>query len=180
MKKRAGLIFAVLAALLLGGCGAGMPGDISVPQETALAQIDPVQTPVCVPGTTEEAKTEPVFLLEPFPEDEDHIDLSANGSVAAFARISEIALSPREYEGKTFRLQGTYAESTDDDGNAYLCCLVFDLNGCCMQGLNFIPAAEEEDTAADLSEGEKIVIEGVYVKTGRGYCVTDAHIYRAE
>ena len=181
MKKHAGLIFAVLAALLLGGCGAGMPQEASVPPETALAQIDPIETPACIPETTtEEQQTEPVFLLEPFPEDEDHIDLSANGSIAAYARISEIALSPADYKGKTFRLQGTYAVSTDDNGNRYLCCLVFDRNGCCMQGLNFIPAAEEETTAADLREGEKIVIEGVYTKTGKGYYVTETHIVRAK
>lgn len=181
MKKRAVLCISVLAALLLGGCGVGMPGDTSVPQETVLAQIDPVETPACVPETTKETEPEPVFPdAEPFPADEDHIDLSANGSVAAYGRISEIALSPAEYAGKTFRLKGTYAVSSDDDGNRYRCCLVFDLNGCCMQGLNFIPAAEDEATAADLSEGEKIMIEGVYVKTGEGYCVTETHIVRAK
>lgn len=181
MKKPAGMFIAVLAALLLGGCAAGTPKDATVPTETALAQIDPAAVPGCIPETTEERESEPEFpTAEPFPADGDHIDLSANGSVAAYARISEIALSPADYAGKTLRLQGTYAVSGDDDGNRYLCCLVKDRNGCCMQGLNFIPAAEDEETAADLREGEKILIEGVYCKNGRGYCVTDAHIYRAE
>ena len=181
MKKPAALIFAVLAALLLGGCAAGVPQEANVPPETALAQIDPIETPACIPETAKETEPEPEFpAAEPFPADENHIDLSENGSVAAYARISEIALSPADYAGKTFRLQGTYAVSSDDDGNRYRCCLVFDLNGCCMQGLNFIPAAEDEAIAADLSEGEKIMIEGVYVKTGEGYCVTEAHILRAK
>ena len=181
MKKPACFLTAVLAALLLGGCAAGTPQETSAPQETAVTQVDALPTPAGLNETTEKQEKEPEFpTAEPFIEDEDHIDLSANGSAAAYGLISGIAQAPADYAGKTLRLKGMYAVSSDDDGNRYLCCLVYDRNGCCMQGLNFIPAPEEEDVAADLSEGEKIMIEGVYGKNGKGYCVTGTRILRAK
>ena len=180
MKKHACFLTAVLAALLLGGCAAGMPQETTALQETTVAKVDALPTPARVNETTEKQEEEPEFPTEEFPADEDHIDLSANGSAAAYGLISVIARSPAEYAGKTFRLKGTYGVSSDDDGNRYLCCLVYDRNGCCMQGFNFIPAAEDEETAADLREGEKIVIEGVYAKSGKGYCMTGTRIVRAK
>ena len=91
-------------------------------------------------------------------------DLTQMSSDMVYATVYQIMVTPEEYEGKTFRIDGnfyaTYYEATK---KYYFYCIIQDATACCAQGMEFIwddgshiyPDEYPEDNA-------EIVVEGTF------------------
>ena len=91
-------------------------------------------------------------------------DLTQMSSDMVYATVYQMMVSPEEYEGKTFRIDGnfyaTYYEATK---KYYFYCIIQDATACCAQGMEFIwddgshiyPDEYPEDNA-------EIVVEGTF------------------
>lgn len=91
-------------------------------------------------------------------------DLTQMSSDMVYATAYQMMVTPEEYEGKTFRIDGnfyvTYYEATK---KYYFYCIIQDATACCAQGMEFIwddgshiyPDEYPEDNA-------EIVVEGTF------------------
>lgn len=91
-------------------------------------------------------------------------DLTQMSSDMVYATVYQMMVTPEEYEGKTFRIDGnfyaTYYEATK---KYYFYCIIQDATACCAQGMEFIwddgshiyPDEYLEDNA-------EIVVEGTF------------------
>ena len=91
-------------------------------------------------------------------------DLTQMSSDMVYATVYQMMVTPEEYEGKTFRIDGnfyaTYYEATK---KYYFYCIIQDATDCCAQGMEFIwddgshiyPDEYPEDNA-------EIVVEGTF------------------
>lgn len=91
-------------------------------------------------------------------------DLTQMSSDMVYATVYQMMVTPEEYEGKTFRIDGnfyaTYYEATK---KYYFYCIIQDATACCAQGMEFIwddgshiyPDEYPEDNA-------EIVVEGTF------------------
>ena len=91
-------------------------------------------------------------------------DLTQMSSDMVYATVYQMIVTPEEYEGKTFRIDGnfyaTYYEATK---KYYFYCIIQDATACCAQGMEFIwddgshiyPDEYPEDNA-------EIVVEGTF------------------
>ena len=66
-------------------------------------------------------------------------DLTQMSSDMVYATVYQMMVTPEEYEGKTFRIDGnfyaTYYEATK---KYYFYCIIQDATACCAQGMEFI------------------------------------------
>lgn len=91
-------------------------------------------------------------------------DLTQMSSDLVYATVYQMMVTPEEYEGKTFRIDGnfyaTYYEATK---KYYFYCVIQDATACCAQGMEFVwgdgthiyPEEYPEDNA-------EIVVEGIF------------------
>lgn len=91
-------------------------------------------------------------------------DLTQMSSDMVYATVYQMMVTPEEYEGKTFRIDGnfyaTYYEATK---KYYFYCIIQDATACCAQGMEFIwddgshiyPDEYPEDNV-------EIVVEGTF------------------
>ena len=91
-------------------------------------------------------------------------DLTQMSSDMVYATVYQMMVTPEEYEGKTFRIDGnfyaTYYEATK---KYYFYCIIQDATACCAEGMEFIwddgshiyPDEYPEDNA-------EIVVEGTF------------------
>ncbi len=91
-------------------------------------------------------------------------DLTQMSSDMVYATVYQMMVTPEEYEGKTFRIDGnfyaTYYEATK---KYYFYCVIQDATACCAQGMEFVwedgshiyPDEYPEDNA-------EIVVEGTF------------------
>lgn len=91
-------------------------------------------------------------------------DLTQMSSDMVYATVYQMMVTPEEYEGKTFRIDGnfyaTYYEATK---KYYFYCIIQDATACCAQGMEFVwddgshiyPDEYPEDNA-------EIVVEGTF------------------
>lgn len=91
-------------------------------------------------------------------------DLTQMSSDMVYATVYQMMVTPEEYEGKTFRIDGnfyaTYYEATK---KYYFYCVIQDVTACCAQGMEFVwedgshiyPDEYPEDNA-------EIVVEGTF------------------
>ena len=91
-------------------------------------------------------------------------DLTQMSSDMVYATVYQMMVTPEEYEGKTFRIDGnfyaTYYEATK---KYYFYCIIQDATACCAQGMEFIwddgshiyPDEYPKDNA-------EIVVEGTF------------------
>ena len=89
-------------------------------------------------------------------------DLTQMSSDMVYATVYQMMVTPEEYEGKTFRIDGnfyaTYYEATK---KYYFYCIIQDATACCAQGMEFIwddgshiyPDEYPEDNAEIVVEG---------------------------
>ena len=95
-------------------------------------------------------------------------DLTQMSSDMVYATVYQMMVTPEEYEGKTFRIDGnfyaTYYEATK---KYYFYCIIQDATACCAQGMEFIwddgshiyPDEYPEDNAEIVVEGGKMVMK---------------------
>lgn len=91
-------------------------------------------------------------------------DLTQMSSGMVYATVYQMMVTPGEYEGKTFRIDGnfyaTYYEATK---KYYFYCVIQDATACCAQGMEFVwgdgthiyPEEYPEDNT-------EIVVEGIF------------------
>ena len=91
-------------------------------------------------------------------------DLTQMSSDMVYATVYQMMVTPEEYEGKTFRIDGnfyaTYYEATK---KYYFYCIIQDATACCAQGMEFVwedgshiyPDEYPKDNA-------EIVVEGTF------------------
>ena len=81
-----------------------------------------------------------------------------------YATVYQMMVAPKEYEGKTFRIDGNfYATYYKATKKSYFYCVIQDATACCAQGMEFVwedgshiyPDEYPKDNA-------EIVVEGIF------------------
>ena len=89
-------------------------------------------------------------------------DLTQMSSDMVYATVYQMMVTPEEYEGKTFRIDGNfYATNYEATKKYYFYCIIQDATACCAQGMEFIwddgshiyPDEYPEDNAESVVEG---------------------------
>lgn len=152
--------------------------EITAAPETESALLPDVPSAAELPETTAAPETESVSA-QPDPPSEiptliapveetvdptaDFIDLSVVSRNTAYAELSFLAYDPSLYVGKTIRMTGSFTSAYDDEtGETFYGCEITDVTACCRQGLDFAAAPAYEALLAELSQGEKITVQGVF------------------
>lgn len=66
-------------------------------------------------------------------------DLTAMSSDMVYATVYQMMILPEDYEGKTFRMEGSfYATYYEPTQGYYYYCIIQDATACCAQGLEFV------------------------------------------
>ena len=66
-------------------------------------------------------------------------DLTAMSSDMVYATVYQMMILPKDYEGKTFRMKGSfYATYYEPTQSYYYYCIIQDATACCAQGLEFV------------------------------------------
>lgn len=66
-------------------------------------------------------------------------DLTAMSSDMVYATVYQMMILPEDYEGKTFRMEGSfYATYYEPTQSYYYYCIIQDATACCAQGLEFV------------------------------------------
>ena len=91
-------------------------------------------------------------------------DLTQMGSDMVYATVYQMMVSPEQYEGKTFRIEGNfYATYYEPTAKYYFYCIIQDATACCAQGLEFVwddgSHIYPDEYPAD---NAKVVVEGTF------------------
>ena len=91
-------------------------------------------------------------------------DLTEMSSDMVYATVYQMMATPEEYEGKTFRIDGTfYATYYEPTGKYYFYCIIQDALACCTQGLEFVWGDGSHVYPDDYPEDNaEIVVEGTF------------------
>ena len=66
-------------------------------------------------------------------------DLTAKSSDMEYATVYQMMILPEDYEGKTYRMEGSfYATYYEPTQSYYYYCIIQDATACCVQGLEFV------------------------------------------
>ena len=109
-------------------------------------------------GTEENVRTLPNADLSQKKAD---CDLTEMGAQMAYVQLSNMMMSPADYEGKTVKLRGKFAHAAESDREFFVCYLM-DATACCSQSLEF-----ETDEPYDFPDGypaeeSEITVYGVF------------------
>ena len=86
-------------------------------------------------SSTEESSTEE----NTDPEDKIDVDLTAMGSDMVYATVYQMMTAPKDFEGKTVRMRGSYyAVYYEPTQKYYHYCIIQDAMACCSQGMEFV------------------------------------------
>lgn len=153
MKKQV-LLSALLAALILTGCGSEEPAS----QQQSAAETT-AQTEVQVTTEAQEA-ADTTAAQEETVTSAGRIDLTGMSSTMVMAQISTMQYEPDSFLGKTIKMQGTFLVGYGDTRNYYYC-LVSDATACCQQGFEFL--WDGHVFPDDYPEpGTEIIVEGIF------------------
>ncbi|MGF0065459.1 hypothetical protein ACQRCQ_09340 [Lachnospiraceae bacterium SGI.085] len=165
----------VLCMVLLMGCGTDAEDNGDAKTQNIEHQI---QGPTLENTQKEEQETEEnQKTQENQPEDSSvDYDLTQMGSDMVYATVYQMMMTPEQYEGKTFRIQGSFhAEYYEPTQKYYEYCIIKDAMACCAQGLEFV-WGDGTHTYPDEypAENEEIMVEGTFgTYTEEG----DTHLY---
>ncbi len=68
------------------------------------------------------------------------IDLTQMSDTLLYAKVNDMIENPDEYKGKTIKIKGAFSSVISSSQNSRnYACVVTDANGCCSQGLEFVP-----------------------------------------
>ena len=91
-------------------------------------------------------------------------DLTQMSTDMVYATVYQMMMDPATYDGKSFRIEGTFYSVYDDHTKKYYhYCIIQDATACCAQGMEFVwgdgthiyPEEYPEDNA-------EIVVEGIF------------------
>lgn len=102
-------------------------------------------------------------------EDEDissgeiDVDLTTLSGTMVYAEVYNMMISPKNYIGKTVKMNGTFTAYYDEDsGNYYFSCIIMDATACCSQGIEFILTDDYIYPDDYPEEGDTICVVGVF------------------
>lgn len=90
-------------------------------------------------------------------------DLTSMNPNMIYAQVFNLMLSPEDYDGKIFKMTGSFLKLTGQDGETVYAVIVKDALACCQQGLEF-----KYDFAGNEPQPEQnITVTGKYTLTTR-------------
>ncbi len=91
-------------------------------------------------------------------------DLTKMGSDMVYATVYQLMVSPEEYVGKTFKMNGLYyATYYEPTNQIYHYCIIQDATACCAQGLEFVWDDGSHKYPDEYPEDDsEIVVMGVF------------------
>ena len=137
-----GVLATAFVVLGLSACGEEVTNpvieEIAAEKEAEAIEEEATPTPeifdtVATPTPVEEEQ------VSDEPDPTVDYDLTVMGSDMVYATVFQLMVNPEEYEGKTFKVSGTYDEMTfEDTGVTYHFVVIADALACCSQGLEFL------------------------------------------
>lgn len=91
-------------------------------------------------------------------------DLTQMSSDMVYATVYQMMVAPKEYEGKTFRIDGKfYAAYYKPAKKYYFYCVIQDATACCSQGMEFVWEDGSHSYPDEYpKDNAKIVVEGTF------------------
>ncbi len=164
MKKTICIIFALLFVFSLASCGnAGNTRSGTVQNGKS---VDDILSSASAQDSTAAKANVPVEKLRIFskniPDGKDFaVDLTTLNQTMVYTRVSDMVTNPKDYEGKSVKMKGTYAVYEGEARN-YYACLISDATACCSQGIEFELTGDYTYPDDYPPEGEQICVEGVF------------------
>ncbi|MBR1863183.1 MAG: hypothetical protein IJ806_03745 [Ruminococcus sp.] len=182
---------AVLAVMMLGGCGDTSKVDKIIADSRAAEDVELNAADKAVADQAEREamnyllSSESAFVADspegPEISQEDlkngdiDIDLVGVNSNITYAQVFAMVNSPEEYVGKTVRVEGTFAH-TVDGGKDYYAVFIADAAACCQQGMEFVRAGEyafPQDYPAVDTDIQVTGTFATYDENGYTYCTLE-------
>lgn len=183
MKKTICIIFALLFVFSLASCGnAGNTRSGTVQNGKS---VDDILSSASAQDSTAAKANVPVEKLRIFskniPDGKDFaVDLTTLNQTMVYTRVSDMVTNPKDYEGKSVKMKGTYAVYEGEARN-YYACLISDATACCSQGIEFLPKKKLSHPADYPPEGTNIVVTGIFDTYYEGedmfFQLKDASVY---
>ena len=91
-------------------------------------------------------------------------DLTQMSSDMVYATVYQMMFFPEEYEGKTFRMDGTfYATFYEATDKYYFYCIIQDATACCAQGMEFVWGDGSHIYPDEYpSDNSEVIVEGTF------------------
>ena len=91
-------------------------------------------------------------------------DLTEMGSDMIYATVYQMMVTPEEYEGKTFRMEGNFnAGYYEGTQKYYFYCIIQDATACCAQGMEFVWGDGSHIYPDEYpEENAEIIVEGTF------------------
>lgn len=128
------------------------------------------KTNTATPVQTQEL-TEPNGQLKP-KDDSVDFDLTSMNPNMIYAQVFNLMLSPEDYDGKIFKMTGSFLKLTGQDGETVYAVIVKDALACCQQGLEFKYNFAGNEPQPD----QNITVIGKYTLTTRPDGLTHNYI----
>lgn len=146
--KRESVAFCCVASLAFAGCAktANEPDIQIVKEEAVTEQIAQEETTITPDRTLmeESATLQKDDSMQELTEEETlnesvDYDLTRMGSDMVYATVYQMMVNPKEYEGKTVRVEGSYYGAWyEPTSQYYFYVIIQDALACCSQGIEFI------------------------------------------
>ncbi len=169
MSKRM-VILMLISVLCLCGCGevAGTSSRNPQGSDSVEEKVEAQDAGEDIEDETTDTPSAEDSAQSDAPEKEsvptgDYIDLSAEPSSMVYTFIFNMSMYRDNFMGKTIKIKGAYSDMyIEERDRHYFACLVTDATACCTQGLEFELKDEYKFPDDYPSDGEEIVVEGVF------------------
>ena len=101
------------------------------------------------------------------------VDLTALSSTMVYSEVYNMLCEPKDYVGKTIKMQGSATSLEGSDGKWYFACIIQDATACCSQGMEYLLEGKESSPNEYPKDGEEITVVGtfsLYLENGMTYC----------
>lgn len=120
-----------------------------------------------------EPQPEPAQASASSGEKKVDVDLTALSSTMVYSEVYNMMTKPEDYEGKTVKMNGTFAAYEGEIRDYYFACVISDATACCSQGLEFLLADGRKFPEEYPDTGSEITVVGVFETYKEGeqqYC----------
>ena len=146
--------FAVIASLLLTGCGnpnTQKIDDLIAAQEQSQSNAESAAPP------------KPTVVVPEASNGEYDVDLTELDSNMVYAQVYDMVFGETDYNGKSVRAKGIFDCYEDPHTNQrYYAVLISDAAACCAQGIEFELAGEYKYPDDYPELGSEIIIHGIF------------------
>ena len=187
MKKLISVLLCITVMSVLAACGANtstakrdtgsQPTSVESVMADQMAKEDAakngesetVAVPTVIPTPViEESITE--ADRNAMKHDGIDVDLTAISSTMVYSEVYNMMVTPKDYEGKVVKMNGTFNSYTDENtGMTYYFCIIQDATSCCAQGMEFVLTDEN----AYPNIGDNVTVMGTFMTYMEGedmYC----------